>query len=818
MDTLFNILSSLDINVFSNLILLGDFNIDNLSPSHYLYHHLSQIFDCFSLSQVNSTPTHCTNNGHWTLIDLAILSSPEHLSVCETIPPLGNSDHLGLHVVINRQAKQCVVRNNTRRQVWRYAQADFDSASLMLSNLDLNMTLDPDNISWSWNCWKRSFLDIMKQCIPSALLPTRRNLPWLSKPLIQLMRKRNLLYRKARDSNNQELWDQYRNARNKLVSKLREEKSTYFSRLNPRDCKNFWQAIKYISKKESSIPTLRDDNSPTVASTSTDKANMLNNFFSRCFNHALPPLSPEFLHPTDTEAVDPELLSDLLCSEDEICGYLLALDTNKASGADGISAKMLRETAHSITPAVTKLFNISLTLGKLPADWKHALITPIPKSTEMTAVSNYRPISLLPLLSKVLERHVHSLLLKHLYDNDPISSAQFGFLKGRSTTGALVSAVNDWHTHLDNGLDICVVFFDLRKAFDSVPHMSLLNKLASLNLNPYLYRWIENYLCQRTQAVGVEGETSATLPVVSGVPQGSVLGPLLFLIYIDGLSRIQLSDGTLILFADDIVIYRPVRSTTDFLMMQNDTDTISAWIKNNLLTLNVQKCKQMIISRKQHPLVPVSMVVDGKTLELVTAYKYLGVWITSDLNWAKQIEENCKRANQKIGMLYRRFYEYCSTDTLRCLYVAFVRPHLEYAVPVWDPHLIKHTESLEKVQKFALKVCTKSWDSSYNCLLSQIDLPRLDQRRVQLKLSFLYQLINSLTFCPHAPVCFRNVPVNVRNNNPLLLARSICRTNSHYYSFYPHAISLWNDLPHSITSATSLYSFKRNLNQYLSLL
>ena len=304
---------------------------------------------------------------------------------------------------------------------------------------------------------------------------------------------------------------------------------------------------------------------------------------------------------------------------------------------------MLRETAHSITPAVTKLFNISLTLGKLPADWKHALITPIPKSTEMTAVSNYRPISLLPLLSKVLERHVHSLLLKHLYDNDPISSAQFGFLKGRSTTGALVSAVNDWHTHLDNGLDICVVFFDLRKAFDSVPHMSLLNKLASLNLNPHLYRWIENYLYQRTQAVGVEGETSATLPVVSGVPQGSVLGPLLFLIYIDGLSRIQLSDGTLILFADDIVIYRPVRSTTDFLMMQNDTDTISAWIKNNLLTLNVQKCKQMIISRKQHPLVPVSMVVDGKTLELVTAYKYLGVWITSDLNWAKQIEENYAR-------------------------------------------------------------------------------------------------------------------------------------------------------------------------------
>ena len=142
---------------FSNLVLLGDFNIDTLSPSHHLYHHLSEILDCFSLCQVNSTPTHCSHNGHWTLIDLALLSSPEHLSVCETIPPLGNSDHLGLHVVINRQAKQSVVRNNTRRQVWRYAQADFDLASLLLSNLDLEATLDPNNISISWNRWKHFF-------------------------------------------------------------------------------------------------------------------------------------------------------------------------------------------------------------------------------------------------------------------------------------------------------------------------------------------------------------------------------------------------------------------------------------------------------------------------------------------------------------------------------------------------------------------------------------------------------------------------------------------------------------------------------------
>ena len=165
-----------------------------------------------------------------------------------------------------------------------------------------------------------------------------------------------------------------------------------------------------------------------VANTSSEKADMLNHFFTRCFNHALPPLSLESL--PSAKSVDSEPSTDLLCTEEEICGYLLALDATKASGSDGLSAKMLKGTAASIAPAVTQLFNISLQLGELPSEWKHALITPIPKSNELSTICNYRPISLLPILSKVLEKHVHSLLLKHLCSNYPISNSQFGFLKG----------------------------------------------------------------------------------------------------------------------------------------------------------------------------------------------------------------------------------------------------------------------------------------------------------------------------------------------------------------------------------------------------
>ena len=252
------------------------------------------------------------------------------------------------------------------------------------------------------------------------------------------------------------------------------------------------------------------------------------------------------------------------------------------------------------------------------------------------------------------------------------------------------------------------------------------------------------------------------------------------------------------------------------MLLQGDVDTISDWIKSNLLNLNAKKCKQMVITRKKHPSSPVNLFLDGKALEMVNAYRYLGVWITNDLSWTKQIEENCKKANQKIGILYRRFYQYCSTSVLKCLYVALVRPHLEYAVPVWDPHLIKHIELLEKVQKFALKVCTKSWNQPYDTLLLQTQLPRLEQRRTQLKLSFLYQLVRDLAFCPQAPLMFRNMQVNVRNNNPYLLIRPICHSTAHYHSFFPHSIFLWNNLPSSVTHSSSLYSFKRNVSKYLN--
>ena len=238
---------------------------------------------------------------------------------------------------------------------------------------------------------------------------------------------------------------------------------------------------------------------------------------------------------------------------------LSSIDTTKSSGPDGISGRMLKSTASSITLSITKLFILSIKLGKLPAEWKMARVNPTLKHGSKSDPSNYHPISLLPVVSKLLEKHVQKYLLKHLQEYSPVSDNQWGFSKGKSTTGA---AVENWHRLLKAGNEVRAVFFDLRKEFDSVPRILLMGKLVEINTDPHLIKWIADYLRIRRQFVGVSGASSTPLPVISGVPLGPILGLLLFLIFIDGITSIPLSDGTTLLYTDDILSFFIMQSET----------------------------------------------------------------------------------------------------------------------------------------------------------------------------------------------------------------------------------------------------------------
>ena len=308
----------------------------------------------------------------------------------------------------------------------------------------------------------------------------------------------------------------------------------------------------------------------TLLSSDKDKANILNKAFCSFFNACCPPLSDP---PTPNTSTCPP---EFLCSPSEIYHLIHNLPSVTACGLDGIPSKFLKLTSHSIASPLSLIFNSSLQSGIFPSAWKCSKIIPIPKTSPSSSLpSDYRPISLLPIISKLLERHVFNILLDICLDNNLISDFQFGFLPNRSTTSALLYATHFISSSLNSHLSVCGIFLDLKKAFDSVPHQPLIDVLSSLNIPSFLVNWIHSYLTSRSQFVYINGSFSHKSPVLSGVPQGSILGPLLFLLYINKICQTKISPHSkLVVYADDILLLHTINSPTDFSSVQSDLNSI----------------------------------------------------------------------------------------------------------------------------------------------------------------------------------------------------------------------------------------------------
>ena len=296
-------------------------------------------------------------------------------------------------------------------------------------------------------------------------------------------------------------------------SLLRSLKSRFFQSLSVSpNSRSFWSAVNKIRKKPVSVQTLLYNG--ISASTPQAKADVLNEYFSSCFNKSCTPLSA-----VAAPSLSPVIPVDFLCSSDEVLRLILNIPLDTAPGSDGISSPMIHHTAHSISLPLSLIFNSSLSSGIFPSDWKNSFVTPIPKSkSSSSSPSNFRPISLLPLISKVLERHVFNYMYDFCLSHKLLSDSQFGFRPGFSTETALLSILHSWHTSLDSINSVCSVFFDLTKAFDSVPHKP---RLSAIDLPSALLIWLNNYLFDRSQQVVVNGSTSSKSHVSSGVPQGS---------------------------------------------------------------------------------------------------------------------------------------------------------------------------------------------------------------------------------------------------------------------------------------------------------
>ena len=352
LDSLCAFLASIQIHQFTNFIFVGDFNINFCTHScHPHFPLLESMFQSFGLHQVVREPTHAHHNGSTSLIDLVFVTNPLLTNSCHVIPPLSNSDHHGVSVQFCwKSSHRHTCDNHSKgRVIWCFNQADWERAGTLINDFDWN-SLMSDDINESWSRWCKQFLSIMEECIPKRTLPQRKNLPWLTKRLIRSIQKRNLLYKRGKISGD---LSKYRIMRNRVTSELRQAKRNFFQLIDPKKPKEFWKAVKFLNKQQSSVPSLTDEDG-NEAHTSFQKADMLNSFFSKCFNPLSAPLDESGSgKPSHLD----EFPDELFCDVDRVHELLLGLDTSKSNGPDGISARMLKQTAASIAPSITQFID-----------------------------------------------------------------------------------------------------------------------------------------------------------------------------------------------------------------------------------------------------------------------------------------------------------------------------------------------------------------------------------------------------------------------------------------------------------------------------
>lgn len=485
------------------------------------------------------------------------------------------------------------------------------------------------------------------------------------------------------------------------------------------------------------------------------------------------------------------------------------LKANKAAGPDGITPHFLKTVAVEITPALTMLYQACIKQGKVPQDWKNAHVCPLFKKGDRLSAANYRPISLTCILCKVCEHIVHSSIMNHLEPLNILSDANHGFRKKRSTVSQLIILVNDLATILDGKGQADLALLDFSKAFDKVAHRRLLAKLEFYGVRNSTLEWIKNFLIGRTQEVVVEGVHSRALPVDSGVPQGTVLGPLLFLIYIN-----DITDGiksSIRLFADDCVVYREINSATDAKDLQKDLDHLQEWENRWLMHFNPDKCEVVRVTRKTKPLVT-TYTIHNKSLATVDSAKYLGVHIHKKLSWDSHVAYTAKKARNTVSFLNRNLYG-CSKVVKSQAYTTYAKPILDYACPVWDPHTQKNVRALEKVHRAAARFVSGNYrdyrPGAMTTILKDLGWEPLAQQRQQIKLQTLHSIIYNRLEVPIPPQ-YSHVSSRTRGHNQRYFIPAIS-SEVLKCSFFPTAFHLWNKLPQDTVGSECQEAFKTSI-------
>ena len=712
---------------------------------------------------------------------------------------LGLSDHITITCDLARNLWQ---RHKYQTPKLDYNRADFAGIKRELNRSKLLGEIQNSRIEEAWELFQSTINTLVENHVPKKKPPKKKRNMYMTNAALQLRKKKERLWKRYLQTKRDTDYHNFAVVRNELRNTTRYLKKTFEKGLVKKikeAPKAFWAYVNTKVKNQTEIETLTSVNGD-IAETDVEKAEMLNNFFASVFTHE------DF---TDAPTLDVdwsgETLEDIVFTAHEVTEKLKELNPGKSVGPDNLHPALLKELASDISEIITCLFRKSMDEGKLPKVWKRGNVTPIFKKGKRQDPENYRPISLTSVLSKVMEKFVRDAIREHLMENDLLSQQQHGFIPGKSTSSQMLECFEEWSKLLEEGSSVDVLYLDFKKAFDAVPHKRLITKLYAYGIRGKVLKWVEAFLTGRFQRVVINGEASTWAEVSSGIPQGSVLGPLCFLVYINDLPGEVKS--SIKLYADDAKLYGCADSQQHRSVIQKDLTAIQDWTRKWQLPLNLKKCKVLHLGHRNEE---GQYTLEGSQIQKTESEKDLGIIVDRGMKFHEHSASTVKKANRILGLIKKSF-DYLDNANMNLLYKAMIRPILEYGNVAWGPHYKMDQKKIERVQKRATRLVPSLRHLSYEERLEKLHLPTLSYRRKRGDMIVVYKI---MTGRANGKQFFQVENARGRTRgHQFKLQKSHAKKDVRRYHFSQRVINDWNNLPSSVTDVKTVAAFKKEIDQ-----
>lgn len=777
-EKLFDYLSFLPFIQNKDILMLGDFNITKYASFLADNHSDGKIFALNNfLNLLNLQQYNYIFNKHNKLLDLVLCNKKCRVEKSDDVLIREDDHHPALNVTL--EMKDCFVSRTIFPKnsdvTYNFRKANFQILYHALLDVDWSFLTSFSDVESACQAFYDKLYQLFDLIVPKYTSKYRKRAypPWFNGTIIRNIRLKARYWRRYKIHNDVEARNDFKLLRNVIKTDIDIAYSNYINNTESnitREPHKFWAFVN-SKRKHASIPTHMHHNDQNLDNP-LDIVNTFADFFSRSF---LPP-SDEPL--PDLNAVFSNFNINVNhLSERDVQNALKKLKPKLTTGPDGVPSFLIRDCAPILAYPLTILFTLCIRNSSIPTIWKYSKVCPVFKKGDNADISNYRPIAILCNFLKAFEILIHDAIYPSV--NMQISVHQHGFMKGRSTTSNLICITQNIAESLDQGKQMDVVYTDFTKAFDRLDHTILIDKLATFGFSINLIRLLKSYLLGRKQYVAYNGFRSLDYNATSGVPQGSILGPLLFNIFINDIVT-ELSVNYL-LYADDLKLFTAITSVDDCALLQNDLSILHGWCTRNKLSLNVSKCNVMSYSTKLS-LINYNYMVDGSILDRPSSFRDLGIHFDKELSFVHHITKVVIDSLRTLGLLIRTGRDFSDTNTLKVLYFAFIRSKLEYGSIVWNPHYQCHTDSLEMVQRKFVKFLWYKSDSVYppigfsqKNLLARFDMTALDERRECCSQIYLYKLIHNTVDCQDL--------LNRLNFN---VPRLCSRTPKTFYLSIPH--------------------------------